>query len=56
MDFEACEAFRTTIDHDGPECAHCGHLAEDHAPADARVTRLRRRRPVASPAPARKAS
>ena len=55
MDFEACEAFRTTIDHDGPECALCGHLAEDHAPADAQVTRLPRR-PVGRPAPVRKAS
>ena len=56
MDFEACEAFRTAIDHDEPECAVCGHLADDHASAhDAQVTRLPRR-PVRRPAPVRKAS
>ena len=52
MDFEACESFRSAIHHDEPECAYCGHLAEDHEQADAQVTRLGRRRPV----PVRKAS
>jgi hypothetical protein len=52
MDFEACESFRSAIANDEPECAYCGHLAEDHDQAAARVTRLRRRRPV----PVRKAS
>jgi hypothetical protein len=52
MDFEACESFRSAIDHDEPECAYCGHLADDHEQPDARVTRLPRRRPL----PVRKAS
>lgn len=28
--FEVCEAFRSSIEHDEPVCAACGHLAEDH--------------------------
>lgn len=28
--FEVCEAFRSSIEHDEPVCAACGHLAQDH--------------------------
>jgi hypothetical protein len=52
MDFEACESFRSAIGNDEPECAYCGHLADDHEQPDARVTRLPRR----PPRPVRKAS
>jgi hypothetical protein len=54
--FEVCEAFRAAIEHDEPVCASCGHLADDHAASEARVTRLRSRRPVGRAAPDRKAS
>jgi hypothetical protein len=32
-DFEVCETFRITIEHDEPVCAVCGHLVDDHEPA-----------------------
>jgi len=53
--FEVCEGFRSSLEHDEPVCAACGHLADDHAPS-ATVTTLRTRRPVRRAAPVRKAS
>lgn len=55
VDFEVCEAFRMTIEHDEPFCASCRHIADDHEQPEAEVVRLPLR-PVRRPAPARKAS
>ena len=55
VDFEVCEAFRGSIEHDEPICAECGHLADDHE-RTAGVTHLPRHRAAARPVPVRKAS
>jgi hypothetical protein len=55
--FEPCPSYRPPIEHDEPVCASCGHLADDHESAGARVLVMTDRRGLRRvELPARRAS